>query len=60
MDIRCGDCGEVLVGNTATCPACGRTLGSKPAGRRPGLFVWAAVAAAFEVALTLVIMRSCG
>jgi uncharacterized OB-fold protein len=60
MDIRCGDCGEVLAGDAATCPTCGRTLGSKPAGRRPALLVWAAVAAAFEVALTLVIFRSCG
>jgi hypothetical protein len=60
VDIRCGDCGVALVGDAATCPGCGRTLGTKPKGRRPALFVWAAAAAAVEVALTLVIMRSCG
>jgi len=60
MEIRCGDCGVVLESDAATCPDCGRTLGSKPAGRRPAMFVWAAAAAAVEVALTLVILRSCG
>ncbi|HYW51861.1 MAG TPA: hypothetical protein VE861_14695 [Gemmatimonadaceae bacterium] len=50
----------MLAAEAGTCPACGRTLGSKPKGRRPGLIIWAAVAAAIEVALTLVIMRSCG
>jgi predicted nucleic acid-binding Zn ribbon protein len=59
--IRCGDCTAELAADATTCPSCGRTLGTKPArGRRPGLLIWAAVAAALEVGVTLLIMRSCG
>jgi hypothetical protein len=60
MDVRCGECGIALPADATTCTACGRALGSAPAGRRPRLLVWAAVAAAAEVALTLLIFRSCG
>ncbi|MCC7054705.1 MAG: hypothetical protein IT355_15645 [Gemmatimonadaceae bacterium] len=61
MEIRCGDCAAALPDGATQCPACGRTLGTAPArGRRPGLLLWAAIAAAAEVALTLVLMRGCG
>jgi predicted nucleic acid-binding Zn ribbon protein len=61
MELRCGACANAIPVDAITCPACGRTLGSAPARRRPpGLLLWAAVAAAVEVALTLVLMRSCG
>ncbi len=59
MDIRCGDCATLLPAGATQCPACGRVLGTKPRAKRPTLLIWAAVAAAAEVALTLVIMRSC-
>jgi hypothetical protein len=61
VELRCGECAALVTAGDSTCPGCGRTLGSAPTkGKRPGLLVWAAVAAAVEVALTLVIMRSCG
>ena len=58
--MRCGDCGAELSADATTCAACGRTLGTAPKGRRPMLLIWAAVAAALEVVITLAIMRSCG
>ena len=60
MDIRCGDCGAALPADATTCASCGRTLGAAAKGRRPMLLIWAAVAAAVEVVITLAIMRSCG
>jgi len=61
MEIRCGDCAAVLPADATSCSSCGRTLGTAPAkGRRPMLLIWAAVAAAVEVVVTLAIMRSCG
>jgi uncharacterized OB-fold protein len=60
MEIRCGDCGTVLDADATDCPTCGRQLGTAPATTgRPKLLVWAAVAAAVEVAVTLVLMRAC-
>jgi len=61
VELRCGDCSAPIAESDDRCAACGRTLGTAPArGKRPRLLVWAAVAAAVEVALTLLIMRSCG
>jgi predicted nucleic acid-binding Zn ribbon protein len=60
VEIRCGVCSNVVPADALRCPACGRNLGSAaPRQRPPGLLIWAAVAAAVEVALTLVLIRAC-
>jgi hypothetical protein len=60
MEIRCGECRAIVPSDASACPACGRQLGSALKGKRPpGLLIWAAAAAAVEVAVTLAIMRSC-
>lgn len=59
MDTRCGDCGATAAPDATTCAACGRTFGTRPRRRTPGLIIGAMIVAAIEVAVTVALFRGC-